>query len=182
MDNFRARPMPASWWKYAIGHVKFCHKCAGNLRTIYLRAERAHRLVCEECKFVAYQNPHIVVAVVPTRGEKIYLLRRDIEPARGKWTIPGGYMELGETVEQAAVRETREEIRAKVRLTGMQGVYSYKNAGVVTVVFRGEVYGPAPRAGHETQSVKAFHPHDIPWKDLAFRSTFQALRDWVRGN
>ncbi len=180
MERFRARPMPPTWYKYAVARVKFCHKCAGPLVATYLKAERNNRLVCQTCKFVAYQNPHIVVAVIPTRGEKVYLLRRDIEPARGKWAIPGGYLELGETVEQGAVRETREEIRAKVRLAGLHGVYSYKDAGVVTVVYRGEVFGPAPRAGHETMSVKAFYPEEIPWEGLAFRSTFHALRDWAR--
>jgi ADP-ribose pyrophosphatase YjhB (NUDIX family) len=88
-------------------------------------------------------------------------------------------MELGETVEEAAIRETREEICCRVRLAGFHGLYSYKEAGVVTVVYRADIVGRSPRPGVEAQCVQSFLPSEIPWDDLSFLSTRDALRDWV---
>lgn len=180
LKTFRRATTSSPWWKSQLAQIKRCHCCGGTLRPKYLREEKSRRLVCADCAFIAYQNPKIVAATLPVRGGRIYLLKRDIEPARGRWTFPAGYMELGESVEQAAVRETREEIRCRVKLEGVHNIYSYKDAGVVTIVYLARIVGPAPRAGHETQAVKAFRPGEIPWEKLAFRSTFQGLRDWVR--
>jgi ADP-ribose pyrophosphatase YjhB (NUDIX family) len=88
-------------------------------------------------------------------------------------------MEMGETVEDAAKRETWEEIRARVRLSGPPRIYSYPDAAVVTVVYPADVTGPAPRPGPESQCVEAFSPGELPWRELAFRSTYHALKDWV---
>lgn len=157
-----------------------CRLCGGRLGTRYVKAERCRRQVCAACGAVSYVNPKIVAAVLPLKNGKVYLLKRNIEPSRGFWTIPAGFMEMGETIEQAALRETREEIRSRAVLTGLHGLYSYPEATVVTVVYRGRLAHGKPRAGHETQAVKAFRPTEIPWKRLAFRSVFEALRDWVR--
>lgn len=162
-----------------MAEVKFCLRCGGSLAFVLVKEEGVKRLVCGHCRFIAYQNPLVVAAALPVRRGRIYLLRRDIEPSRGLWTFPAGYMELGETVEQAAVRETREEIRARVALTRLHNIYSYVDSSVVTVVYRARVVGPEPRPGQEAQAVRAFRPGEIPWEQLAFRSTFQALREWV---
>jgi len=121
----------------------------------------------------------VVAATLPVRRGKIVLLRRGIEPAQGFWTFPAGYMELGETTEQAAVRETREEICCRVGLQGLQGLYSYPDSNVVTAVYKARIIGGKPRPGKETQSVHEFKPADIPWEELAFRSTYLALKDWI---
>jgi ADP-ribose pyrophosphatase YjhB (NUDIX family) len=144
--------------------------------------EGRHRFRCGGCGFIAYQNPKVVAATLPVFRGKMVLLRRAIEPARGLWTYPAGFMELGESVEEAARRETREEICCRVELEGLQGIYSYADASVVTVVYRAQVVGRGPRAGVEAQEVRAFGRGDVPWRELAFRSTFEALRDWAKEN
>jgi ADP-ribose pyrophosphatase YjhB (NUDIX family) len=158
---------------------KFCLRCGAGLRMTYVAEERCRRLVCAQCRFIHYQNPKVVAATLPVRNGKIYLLRRNIEPSLGRWTFPAGYMELGEDAMSAAARETREEICCRVADLRLHNVYSYPDSGVVTVVFRARVIGAEPRPGAESQCVQAFRPSEIPWRDLAFRSTFHALRDWV---
>jgi ADP-ribose pyrophosphatase YjhB (NUDIX family) len=179
--RFRDAGLPKEWWNAFADHLRHCPRCAGRLAWTPVRAEGSRRFVCASCGTIAYQNPKIVAATLPVRDGKIYLLRRAIEPAHGRWTHPAGFMELGETVEEAAIRETREEIRARVRLVGPPRIYSYPDAAVVTVTYLAEVRGAAPRPGPESLVVRAFRPSDIPWEELAFRSTFHALRDWANG-
>lgn len=178
--SFLSAGLARTWWKAFAKELKHCRKCGGDLRWLHVEAEGRNRFVCVDCRLISYQNPKLVAATLPERDGKIYLLRRAIEPAHGLWSHPAGFMELAETVEQAAIRETREEICARVRLFGPPCVYSYKDAAVVTIVYRAEVVGPEPKPGAESLEVRAFHPHEIPWKHLAFRSTFHALRDWAR--
>jgi ADP-ribose pyrophosphatase YjhB (NUDIX family) len=111
----------------------------------------------------------------------VVLLRRAIEPAIGAWTYPAGYMELGETVEEAARRETREEICARLGPLGPPMIYAYPDASVVTIVYSARIAGGKPRPGPEALEVRSFAPEEIPWGDLAFRSTYHALKDWVAG-
>ena len=106
------------------------------------------------------------------------MLRRAIEPRYGYWTYPAGYMELGETVEDAARRETREELNMDVALDGLVGVYSFPNTSNVHVVYRGNVLSQ-PSPGQEALEMRHFSPDAIPWEGLAFRTTHQALRDWL---
>ncbi|MGQ0643915.1 MAG: NUDIX domain-containing protein [Elusimicrobiota bacterium] len=181
LAGFGRAALSSAWWKRRAGDVKFCLRCGGKLAWRLVREENCRRRVCGQCRFIAYQNPLVVAAALPERAGKIYLLRRGIEPSRGLWTFPGGYMEMGETAEQAAARETLEEIHARVKITGLHNVYSYADAGVVTLVYRARVLGPEPRPSPEAQCVEAFRAEDIPWRELAFRSTFHALREWVAG-
>lgn len=120
-----------------------------------------------------------MAASLPSKRGRVILLRRAIEPALGAWTYPAGYMELGETVEEAARRETREEICACLGPLGPPKIYSYPDASVVTVVYAARILGGRPRPGLEALEVRSFAPEEIPWGDLAFRSTYHALRDWV---
>jgi ADP-ribose pyrophosphatase YjhB (NUDIX family) len=179
LRGFGRAALNSDWWKTARVEPRYCLKCGGALRERFLREEGRPRRVCRACGFIAYENPKLVAATLPVRRGRLCLLRRDIEPSRGFWTFPAGYMEMNESVEEAAVRETREEIRCRVVLEGLHGVYSYADSGVVTVVYRARVVGPGPRAGKESQCVKAFLPKDIPWDELAFRSTYHALKDYV---
>ncbi len=181
LGSFRSAGLSRTWWKEFAKDVRRCLRCGGGLFWRRVVAERQSRFVCGDCRFIVYQNPKIVTATLPVWKGKIVLLRRAIVPALGRWTHPAGYMELGETIEAGAIRETWEEIRCRVRLSGAPRIYSYDDAAVVTVVFEAEVIGRGPRAGPESLEIGVFRPHEIPWRDLAFRSTFEALRDWVEG-
>lgn len=140
------------------------------------------RLVCRVCFHITYLNPKSVAGLIPVLPDgRVVLLKRDIEPGKGKWSYPAGYQEVGESIETAARRETYEEILTRIRITKLLGVYSYANSGAVTTVFVGRVLkGEKPRPGEESQDVKFFKPERIPWGDLAFRSTTDALKDWVK--
>lgn len=170
------------YWKEYFSLIQFCFSCGGSLKKLYVRAEKKRRHVCIKCEAITYLNPKVVAGLIPVLPDgRIILLQREIAPARGKWSYPAGYQELGESVEDAAVRETWEEILTKVRVTSLLGIYSYADAGVVTIVYRGEVLkGQIPKPGAESQAVKIFKPNEIPWKELAFRSTTDALRDWLK--
>ncbi len=168
------------WWKKQIDALKRCAFCGGKLAKRYVAIEQHRRLVCDKCGQITYTNPKVVAGLIPMMPDgSVVLLRREIEPAKGKWSYPAGYQELGETVEQAAVRETWEEICVRVKVTGLVGIYSYPDAGVVTIVYAGKVLkGEIPAPGIESQDVQLYHPSKIPWNVLAFRSTTEALRDW----
>ena len=135
--------------------------------------------MCASCGFIAYQNPKIVGATLPVKDGRIVLLRRAIEPALGLWSHPAGFLEMGETVEDAARRETWEEICVRVRLEGPPRLYSYPDSSIVTVVYPARILGRSPRPGPESLCVETFAPHEVPWRELAFRSTYHALKDWV---
>lgn len=159
--------------------MKFCPKCGEGLETRQVVAGDRERLVCPACSFIFYLDPKVAACTIPVQDGKIILTRRAIEPARGKWVFPGGYVERGETVEEAALRETKEETNLDVRLLEILNVYSYSTSIVVVIVFRAEVLGGEPVPGHECLDVSAFYPAEIPWDELAFRSTHDALRDWL---
>ncbi|HND64572.1 MAG TPA: NUDIX hydrolase [Elusimicrobiota bacterium] len=177
--SFANAGLPKKWWKAFGRELRHCARCGERLSWRLVRAEGQRRFVCGGCRWIFYQNPKIVAAALPVWKNKIVLLRRAIEPAKGLWSHPAGFMELGETVQKAAIRETREEIGCRVRLAGPARLYSYDDAAVVTVVYDAWVVGAGPRAGAESLEVKAFAADEIPWDRLAFRSTYHALRDWA---
>jgi ADP-ribose pyrophosphatase YjhB (NUDIX family) len=137
--------------------------------------------VCRGCDFVYYLHPKVVAGTIPVRDGRVLLTRRAIDPARGLWTFPGGYVDWGEDVAAAARRETLEEVCLRVELDGLVGIYSYSEAPVVIVVFRASVPDGAEAAANaqEVLEVGYFAPDEIPWDALAFRSTGEALRDWL---
>jgi ADP-ribose pyrophosphatase YjhB (NUDIX family) len=142
------------------------------------------RLVCADCGFVAYENPKVIVGSVVVSDGQVLLCKRAIEPRRGFWTLPAGYMELGETVEEGAIREALEEAEAVIELDGILGVFSIARIGQVQVIFRGRFAGGgAPRfgAGAESLAVELFGWDEIPWDDIAFPSVHWALHAWRRG-
>ena len=136
------------------------------------------RLMCPDCGHVAYENPKVVVGSVIAEGEHILLCRRAIEPRSGFWTIPAGYMELGETVEEGAQREAWEEARVRITLDGVLAVYSIARIGQVQVIFRARFAEPSFSPGPESLEVASFHWSDIPWDELAFPSVHWALKAW----
>ena len=113
------------------------------------------------------------------REGRILLARRDIEPRTGAWGFPSGYVDRGERVEDAALREVREEVGVEARIDRLVGLYSYAGRPVIIVVFAGEILSGEPVAAHETREVATFLPEEIPWGELAFPSTRDSLRDYL---
>ena len=142
------------------------------------------RLVCAECGHIAYDNPKVVVGSVVAAGESLLLCRRAIEPRRGFWTLPAGYLELGETIEEGARREAWEEARARIELDGILCVFSISRIGQVQVIFRArlgrDAGEPAFSAGPESLDVRLFTWDQIPWNEIAFPSVHWSLDAWHR--
>ena len=158
----------------------FCPKCGARLELRRLKATEPERLVCVACAFVLFLDPKVATGCIVEVDGGIALLRRSIEPGYGKWVFPGGYVDRGEPVEAAAVRETLEEASLGVRLTSLVGVYSYPDRPIVVVVYAGEATSGRFNAADEALEGRAFPPDQVPWRELAFSSTFDALRDYVR--
>jgi ADP-ribose pyrophosphatase YjhB (NUDIX family) len=163
------------------GKPRFCHQCGGALEEKLLPDEERPRLVCGDCGFIHYVNPKVVVGAVPERRGRLLLMRRGIEPRYGTWTFPGGYMEVDESAEDAALREAEEEVGLALKLGPLVGVYSRPGPGILVVVFCARAPNGRPRAGHEVLEFAWFDPKDIPWDNLSFETTTWALRDWVAG-
>ena len=143
--------------------------------------DNRERAVCNDCGFVAYENPKVVVGSVVVAGDKVLMCRRAIEPRRGFWTLPAGYMELGETLEEAAQREALEEAEAAITLDGVLGLFSIARIGQVQVIFRArfaDADQPRFAAGPESLDVALFAWDQIPWEEIAFPSVVWALEAW----
>lgn len=136
------------------------------------------RLICGECGFVQYDNPKIVVGAVATWEDRILMCKRAIEPARGRWTIPAGYMELGETPEQGAAREAVEEACAALEIGALIGVYSIPRIGQVQLIYRATLVDGAFAAGAESLAAALYAWDEIPWVEIAFPTVRWALDDW----
>ncbi|MBJ7331269.1 MAG: NUDIX domain-containing protein [Solirubrobacteraceae bacterium] len=158
----------------ALDDVSFCPRCG---KDADVRAPRLLR--CEHCGYHAFYNPKPVASAIPVDADgRVILLRRGFEPGAGKWTFPGGFVDLGESVEEAARREVMEEIAIEVSLGPLVGVYSRADDRIVLVVFAAVALGE-PQTTDEAPEVQAFARDEIPWPDLAFWSTEAALRDWL---
>jgi ADP-ribose pyrophosphatase YjhB (NUDIX family) len=143
--------------------------------------DNRERMVCTDCGYVAYQNPKVVVGSVVVAGGLVLMCRRAIEPRRGFWTLPAGYLELGETLEEGAAREALEEAEAAITIEGILGVFSIARIGQVQVIFRARFADPGPpvfRAGPESLDVRLFEPNEIPSDEIAFPSVHWALNAW----
>ena len=140
--------------------------------------DNMERAVCVECGFVDYQNPKIVVGSVAIWNEKILLCKRAIEPRSGYWTLPAGYLEIGETAEDGARREAREEACADIEVDRLLAVYSIPRISQVQLMFRARLIVPEVAAGPESADVGLFDWDDIPWPDIAFPSAGWALRKY----
>lgn len=157
----------------------YCRECAAPLEVRDLTPiER--RPVCTGCGRIEYIDPKLAAAVVVSDGEGIVLVRRAIEPGYGKWAVPGGFVDRGEEVPRAAMREVMEEIGVEVELTGLLGIYSYEGWTSVVTMYEGEIRSGTPRALEETLEVHSYHPAELPWDDIVFYSTHDALRDYLR--
>jgi ADP-ribose pyrophosphatase YjhB (NUDIX family) len=162
-----------------VDEYRFCPKCGGELDLKRLRENEPERLVCRRCEFVFFLNPKIAAGTVFHIDGNLVLLRRAIEPGYGKWVFPGGFVDRGETVVEAAIRETREEANVEVRVRDLIDVFSYSGSPVVVVVYAAEIVSGEPSACDESLELGTFAPSNIPWKDLAFPSTRDALEAYL---
>jgi mutator protein MutT len=160
--------------------IRFCARCAGALESRLLKATEPERLVCVRCGFVHYVDPKVAVGTIITDAQgRIVLVKRAIEPGYGKWVFPGGFIDRGETVEAAAVREAREECGLDVRLEGLINIYSYPGVAVIIIAYAATALGGCLACDDEGLEAQLFEPEQIPWNELAFRSTKQALEDFL---
>ncbi|HPA36138.1 MAG TPA: NUDIX hydrolase [Chitinophagales bacterium] len=153
---------------------KFCGNC-GNLVVVKF-AEGRDRVVCEHCEVIHYTNPKIVVGALATWENKVLLCRRAIEPRRGYWNLPAGYLEDFEKSEDGAIRETWEEAGAHIKIEGVHTVYNLPQANQVYIHFLAHLTDGIIRNGEESIESGLFSEEEIPWDELAFTSSAYALR------
>jgi ADP-ribose pyrophosphatase YjhB (NUDIX family) len=157
-----------------------CPMCGGILEPRSLKATEPERLVCTRCGFIFYQDPKVAVGtIIRDDQHRLVLVRRAIEPGYGKWVFPGGYVDRGEEVQVAAVREAREEAGLEIRLDQLLNVYSYGGPAPVIIVYTATIVGGSLACDDEGLEARLFAPNDIPWDELAFRSTRDGLREYL---
>jgi len=160
--------------------VRFCALCGGEMRPREVLPDRKRFKVCARCGFVDFPSPKLVAGCLVVERGNVLLLKRGIEPALGRWTFPGGYVDLGEHPKDAAVREVAEEVHMGVRAGDLLGVYfAPSNPIAVIVVYLAEPGSNPPSVSDEATEVGYYEASAIPWDDLAFDTTRQALSDWV---
>jgi len=165
----------------AAPEYRFCPRCGGTLVSRELKAGEPARLCCDGCGFVFYLDPKLAACTIPLYEGGIVLLRRSIEPAKGKWVFPGGYVDRGEKLEEAAVREAREECGLDVELERLVSLHSYRGRTPIIIVWAARAVGGELRTDEESLEVRTFEAETIPWDDLAFESTGEALRTYFAG-
>jgi ADP-ribose pyrophosphatase YjhB (NUDIX family) len=160
--------------------LNFCSRCGAALQFGTIPGEDRERLACSACGQIAYVNPRLVVTTLPiTEAGEIVLIRRGIEPGKGSWAQPGGFLEVDETVHQAAIRETREETGLLVDPGEIVGLYTRLEASIVTIVFEARIVAGTAAPTPEASEIVAYAPEEIPWGRIAFKTTMWALRDWL---
>ena len=158
----------------ALEDVRFCPRCGEEATVTFPRS-----ITCSNCGYGAFYNPKPVACAITANPQNdILLLRRGFEPNRGRWSMPGGFVDLGESVEDAAIRETQEEIGVAITIQNLVGVYSRSTDRIVVVVYAAQTEGTPVRT-EEALEVEAFRPTTIPWDELAFWSDDRALRDYL---
>jgi ADP-ribose pyrophosphatase YjhB (NUDIX family) len=157
--------------------VKFCPLCGAAMESRLLMPENAQRKVCTRCGFVLFPGPKLVAGCLVVDTGRVLLIRRGIEPAVGKWTFPGGYVDFGENAADAAIRETREEVHMRVALGPLLGVFN--DAAITVVVYVATPGKEPPAISDEATEVRYFSPDDIPWHEVAFPTTTDALTAWA---
>jgi ADP-ribose pyrophosphatase YjhB (NUDIX family) len=162
------------------GHVRFCPLCGGELAQRTVLPDRKRHKVCARCGFVYFLGPKLVAGCFVVERGRVLLLRRGIEPALGRWTFPGGFVDAGETPAETALRETVEEVRMTVRLGRVLGVYADPAHPLhAVIVYLAEPGADGPSLSAEAIEVRYFAPDELPWDELAFVTTRDALTEWV---
>jgi ADP-ribose pyrophosphatase YjhB (NUDIX family) len=159
--------------------MNYCTTCGHKLVRKIPPGDSLERFVCESCLEVHYQNPRVITGCVAHWQRKILLCRRAIEPRTGSWALPAGYMENGETLEQGALREAREETGANIRLDTLYSVFDIESINQVYIIFRGVLMGPGLTVGVECSEVRLFAPEEIPWDNLFYPAIGDLLERYV---
>lgn len=158
---------------------KFCPQCSGRLEKRRIKPQEPQRLVCTACGFVFYLDPKLsVIAVIPME-KGVVMVRRAINPGYGLWVVPGGFVDMGEVVEDAVVRETQEETYLTVRPLRLLNIYSYPDHRTIIAAYVTEYVSGELGAGDETLEARVFGLKEIPWPQIAFSSTKEALREYI---
>jgi ADP-ribose pyrophosphatase YjhB (NUDIX family) len=156
--------------------INYCCRCGAPVAVRIPAGDRLPRHICDACGAIHYRNPRLVVGTLPVWEDRVLLCRRAIEPRHGKWTLPAGFMENGETVADAARRETSEEANARIELGEMFSMIAVPHISQVHVIYRARLLDLDYSAGEETLDIGLFAEADIPWDDLAFRTIAMTLR------
>ena len=165
--------------QFSVDTYQFCPQCGGRLEERLLKSGEPPRLVCTVCGFVFYIDPKLAVIALVPLADGLVLTRRAIEPGYGLWVVPGGFVDVGELLEEAVVRETREETLLHVKVTRLFNIYSYKQTRTVVAAYLTSYVGGELAAGDETLEARVFAPAEIPWEEIAFSSTRDALREYL---
>lgn len=161
--------------------MKFCSECGSSqLHMSMPYGDIGLRYICQSCGAIHYSRHSMVAACIATWEGRILLCQRAIEPYRGLWTIPGGYVEIGETLQEAAIRETREEAQTVVADLQLLAMYNLPMFSEVYALFAGRLLSPDIAPGEESLQVKLVAPEDIDWPRLAFPMVREALRHWLK--
>lgn len=158
--------------------MKFCSECGHPVSQRVPEGDDRLRFICDHCQTIHYQNPQIVVGCLPVYGRQVLLCRRAIEPRRGYWTLPAGFMENGETTLEGACRETWEEARARVENEVLYRLFDLPQINQVYMFYRAEMPAAEFAPGSESLEVRLFEEAEIPWDELAFPVVVQALKDF----
>jgi ADP-ribose pyrophosphatase YjhB (NUDIX family) len=160
--------------------MKFCSACGKPVTIRVPEGDNMPRHVCDHCDAIHYQNPKIIVGTLPVWEGKILLCKRAIEPRYGCWTLPAGFMENAETLEQGALRESREEANANLELDGLFSVFSLTHVNQIYVMYRARLLDMDFSPGSESLEVELFDEKDIPWNELAFRTIHHTLEFYLQ--
>ncbi len=161
---------------FDLRRIKHCRVCGAAAQYRIPADDTRERAICTACGEVHYENPLNVVGTVPVWGEQVLLCRRNIEPRYGLWTLPAGFMELGETTAEGALRETVEEAGARIELQGLFTLLNVARVGQVHLFYRARLQDTRFEPGPETIEAQLFHEHEIPWEQLAFRTVRETLQ------
>jgi ADP-ribose pyrophosphatase YjhB (NUDIX family) len=159
-----------------ISPINYCPQCSEPVRQGIPVGDDRLRHICDACGSIHYQNPKVIAGCIPVFGERVLLCKRAIEPRLGYWTLPAGFMELGETLAEAACREAREEANVEVELDSLYTLISLPHISQVYAFFRGRMAEEKFSAGEESLEVRLFYEQEIPWDDLAFETVRRSLK------
>ena len=164
------------------GVYRFCPRCGDRLEPKPLKPAEPRRPVCRQCGHIVYLDPKVAVGtIICNARDEVALVKRSIEPGYGKWVYPGGYVDRGEELLVAAAREAQEEANLHIRIDGLVNIYSYSGRTPIIVVYAATAVGGELRADDESLEAGWFEKTALPWPELAFQSTHDALRDYLRG-
>lgn len=157
--------------------IKYCRNCGAAVAyRVPDDGDTRQRAVCPACDTIHYENPLNVVGTVPVLGDKVLLCKRNIEPRWGKWTLPAGFMELGETTLEGAARETDEEAGAQIEMGALFSVMSVPKVGQVHLFYLARLLSDRFDPGHETIEARLFAEDEVPWEEIAFRTVKETLQ------